>query len=281
MTAIAAQAVNRPVKFAITRQMMVTNVGRRPETIQKVALATDKSGKLTAMRHATSSYKANSEYFEQCGLPAKVSYAAPIREITYEIAKLNVNAPTFMRAPGETPGSFALESAMDELAYELKMDPIELRVLNHSAKDPLKNLPFSLENWLECYRLGAEKFGWSKRKMQPRAIRNGRYLVGMGVAAATYPANRSKSSARIQMAASGDVKVFCATQDIGTGTYTIMAQYGCRCARRTGRTRNGRDRRFTASAFGNFWRVTDSRERNVGGNGDGGNFTQRFAAACS
>jgi xanthine dehydrogenase YagR molybdenum-binding subunit len=224
LTAIAAQAVNRPVKFAITRQMMVTNVGRRPETIQKVALATDKNGKLTAMRHDTNSYKGNSEYFEQCGLPAKVSYAAPIREITYEIAKLNVNAPTFMRAPGETPGSFALESAMDELAYELKMDPIELRVLNHSAKDPLKNLPFSLENWRECYRLGAEKFGWPKRKMQPRAIRNGRYLVGLGMAAATYPANRSKSSARIQMNANGDVKVFCATQDIGTGTYTIMAQ---------------------------------------------------------
>ena len=224
LAAMAAKATGRPVKFALTRQGMVTNVGRRPETIQKVALATDKDGKLTAIRHDTNSYKANSDYFEQCGLPAKVSYAAPVREITYKIAKLNINAPTFMRAPGETPGSFALESAMDELAHELKMDPIELRVLNHSAVDPLKNLPFSLENWRECYRMGAEKFGWAKRKMEPRSVKNGRYLVGMGMAAATYPANRSKAAARIQMTPDGAVKVFCATQDIGTGTYTIMAQ---------------------------------------------------------
>jgi xanthine dehydrogenase YagR molybdenum-binding subunit len=224
LTAMAAKSADRPVKFAITRQMMVTNVGRRPETIQKVALAADKSGKLTAMRHDTNSYKADSDYFEQCGLPAKVSYAAPVREITYEIAKLNINPPTFMRAPGETPGSFALESAMDELAQELKMDPIELRVLNHSSVDPLKKLPFSLENWRECYRMGAEKFGWAKRKMQPRSLRNGKYLVGMGMAGATYPANRSKASVRIEMSVKGDVKVYCATQDIGTGTYTIMAQ---------------------------------------------------------
>jgi xanthine dehydrogenase YagR molybdenum-binding subunit len=223
-TVMAAKAVGRPVKFAITRQMMVTNVGRRPETIQKVALAADKDGKLTAMRHETNSYKANSDYFEQCGLPAKVTYGAPLREITYKIAKLNVNAPTFMRAPGETPGSFALESAIDELAYELKMDPLAFRLLNHTAEDPLEKHPFSVEYLRDCYNIGAEKFGWAKRKAEPRAVRDGRYLIGMGMATATYPANRSKTSVRIQMTADGGVKVFCATQDIGTGTYTIMAQ---------------------------------------------------------
>ncbi|MGI8467567.1 MAG: xanthine dehydrogenase family protein molybdopterin-binding subunit, partial [Pyrinomonadaceae bacterium] len=149
---------------------------------------------------------------------------APVREITYKIAKLNIGTPTFMRAPGETPGSFALESAMDELAFELKIDPIQLRVINHTTVDPLQNLPFSLENLLECYRLGAEKFGWNKRNNAPRQTRNGKYLIGYGMATATYPANRSAASVRMRMTADGAVKVMSATQDIGTGTYTIMAQ---------------------------------------------------------
>ena len=224
MTAMAAKAVSRPVKLVLTRQMMVTNVGRRPETMQKIALAADKSGKLTAIRHENNSYKSFSEYFEQSGTQTKILYAAPMREITYKIAKFNINSPTFMRAPGETPGCFALESAMDELAYELKIDPIKLRTLNHTAVDPLEKLPFSLENVRECYQIGAEKFGWANRKMEPRMNRRGKYLVGHGMATATYPAIRSTASAKVQMFANGAVKVFSATQDIGTGTYTIMAQ---------------------------------------------------------
>lgn len=224
LTAMAAKAVNRPVKFALTRQMMVTNVGRRPETIQKIALASDRSGKLTAIRHQNFCYKSFSDFFEQSGVQTKILYSAPMREITYKVAKLNVGSPTFMRAPGETPGTYALEAAMDELAHELKMDPVQLRVINHTKIDPLQNKPFSLENLLECYRIGSDKIGWSKRNMQPRATRNGKYLVGLGMATATYPANRGTASARIQMMADGSVKVFSATQDIGTGTYTIMAQ---------------------------------------------------------
>ncbi|MDQ2747017.1 MAG: xanthine dehydrogenase family protein molybdopterin-binding subunit [Acidobacteriota bacterium] len=224
LATMAAKTVARPVKLAITRQMMVTNVGRRPETIQKVALASDKSGKLTAMRHDNQSYKAFSDYFEQSGTQTKILYSAPMREITYKIAKFNINSPTFMRAPGETPGTFALESAMDELAHELKIDPIQLRMMNHTAIDPTEKLPFSLENLLDCYKIGAEKFGWTKRNSQPRQNRNGKYLVGYGMATATYPAIRSAASAKIQMSADGSVKVLSATQDIGTGTYTIMAQ---------------------------------------------------------
>lgn len=224
MTAMAAKAVSRPVKFAITRQMMVTNVGRRPETIQKVALACDRSGKLTAIRHENSSYKAFSEYFEQSGTQTKTLYGAPMREITYKITKLNVNAPTFMRAPGETPGTFALESAMDELAFEMRIDPIKLRTINHTALDPSEKLPFSSEYLLDCYTLGADKFGWANRQMMPRMNRKGKYLVGQGMATATYPARRSSASARIQMMKDGSVTVMSATQDIGTGTYTIMAQ---------------------------------------------------------
>ncbi len=224
LTAMAAKEVSRPVKFALTRQMMVTNVGRRPETIQKVALASDKSGKLKAIRHDNTSYKSFSNYFEESGKQTKVLYAADEREITYKIAKFNINSPTFMRAPGETPGTFALESAMDELAYELKIDPIKLRTMNHTSVDPESKLPFSLKNIVECYTIGAEKFGWSNRKSQPRMNRTGKYLIGHGMATATYPAIRSTASVKAQIFQNGTVKLFSATQDIGTGTYTIMAQ---------------------------------------------------------
>ncbi len=224
LAAMAAQVTKRPVKLVITRQMMQTNVGRRSETHQKVAIGAEKDGKLTAIQHHSNTYANVSEFFEPSGKQTGVLYAAPMREITYKVAKLNIGTPTFMRAPGETPGTFALESAMDELAYECKMDPIEFRALNHTAEDPLKKHPFSSEYLLECYKTGAEKFGWSKRNMQPRQTRNGKHLVGYGMATATYPAMRASAAAKIQMMPDGSVKVMCATQDIGTGTYTILAQ---------------------------------------------------------
>ncbi len=225
ITAMAARVVKRPVKMYLTRQMMQTNVGRRGETIQTIALGAGSDGKLLVIRHHTDTYvNPASQFFESCGLATEVLYGAPLREITYHVAKLNVGAPRYMRAPGETPGSFALESAMDELAFELKIDPLELRRLNHTTVDPLKKIPFSSEHLLECYRTGAEKFGWARRKPEPRQVRNGNYLVGMGMATATYPGYRSKASVRVRMTADGAVKVLCATQDLGTGTYTICAQ---------------------------------------------------------
>lgn len=129
-----------------------------------------------------------------------------------------------MRAPGEAPGTFALESAIDEMAFEMKIDPLEFRVLNHAAAHPITKHPFSADYLLECYRIGAEKFGWSKRKMQPRQMRNGKYLIGYGMATATYPAGRSSASARVQMTIKGEIKVMTAAADIGTGTYTVLAQ---------------------------------------------------------
>ncbi len=224
LATMGAQVVKRPVNLAITRQMMQTNVGRRSETNQKVALGTDANGKLTVIRHHSDSYNNLTQFFEPSGNQTKVLYAAPVREITYRVAKLDIGAPTFMRAPGEASGTFALESAMDEMAYELKIDPLEFRVMNHTAVDPLEKHPYSSEHLLECYKTDAEKFGWSQRKMQPRNMRSGKNLIGYGMATATYPAGRSQGSARIQMVANGDVKVMCATQDIGTGTYTVMTQ---------------------------------------------------------
>ena len=224
MAAIAAHAVKRPVKLAVTRQMMQTSTGRRSETVQKVALGASRAGKLQVIRHHSDSYTNLTAFFEPSGKQTEVLYDSPVREITYTVAKLNVGTPTFMRAPGEAPGMFALESALDELAYELKLDPIALRILNHTTVDPMKKHPFSGDNLRDCYLIGAEKFGWANRKMQPRSVRSGKYLIGYGMAAATYPAGRSSATARVQLLANGDVKVSSATQDIGTGTYTTMAQ---------------------------------------------------------
>lgn len=224
LVAMAAKAAGRPVKLALTRQMMQTNVGHRAATIQRVALGTDASGKLSVMRHHTDSYNNLTEFFEPSGKQSLVLYEAPLREVTYNVARLNRGTPTFMRAPGETPGTFALESAMDEMAYKLKMDPVEFRIKNHTTKDPMKGHEFSSEFLVDCYRIGAERFGWSSRSLEPTQKRNGKYLVGYGMATATYPAGRSASSVKVLMNSNGDVTVLTASIDIGTGTYTVLAQ---------------------------------------------------------
>ena len=224
LTAIAARVVNRPVKFVLTRQMMQTNTGRRPETVQTVSLGSDRAGNLTVMRHHSDSYRNLSTYFENTGSQSQILYKAPVHEISYTITTLNIGPPLYMRAPGEAPGTFALESAMDELAYELNMDPLALRVQNHTAINPVSKLPFSSEHLLECYAVGAEKIGWSKRNPVPGQVRNGRWLVGYGMASATYPGVRRSAAVRVQMLPDGSIRVMSATHDMGTGTYTIMAQ---------------------------------------------------------
>jgi xanthine dehydrogenase YagR molybdenum-binding subunit len=224
IVAMAAKAAGRPVKLALTRQMMQTNVGHRAATIQKVALGTDTTGKLSVLRHHTNTYNNLTQFFEPSGKQSLVLYKAPLREVTYNVAMLNRSTPTFMRAPGETPGTFALESAMDEMAYQLKMDPVEFRIKNHTTEDPMKGHEFSSESLLDCYRIGAERFGWSSRSMEPRQKRNGKYLVGYGMATATYPGGRSAATVKVVMNAKGDVTLMTASIDIGTGTYTVLAQ---------------------------------------------------------
>ena len=224
LVAIAAKAAGRPVKLALTRQMMQTNVGHRAATIQRVSLGTDPAGKLSVLRHHTDTYNNLTQFFEPSGKQSLVLYKAPLREVTYNVAKLNRGTPTFMRAPGETPGTFALESAMDEMAYQLKMDPIAFRIANHTRQDPMKGHDFSSEFLLDCYRIGAEKFGWSARRLEPRQKRVGNYLVGYGMATATYPGGRSAATVKVAMTVGGDVTVMTASIDIGTGTYTVLAQ---------------------------------------------------------
>lgn len=225
LAAMAAQKVERPVKLAIERTQMFGPVGYRPFTEQRVQLAADDHGRLLAVRHDVLTQTSTLEdWTEPCAVVTRMLYACPNVATSHRLVALNVGTPTFMRAPGEASGTFALETAMDELAARLKMDPIELRLRNHADSDGHKNLPFSSKSLRQCYALGAERFGWSRRNAQPRSQRDGRQLVGWGMATATYPTHRLPANARVELRADGIVYVASGTQDLGTGTYTILQQ---------------------------------------------------------
>jgi len=225
LAAMAAKKVNRPVKLALTRRQMFGPVGGRPHTIQHVQLGAKKDGTLTAVRHASTSNTSTLEnWVEPATSQTRMLYDAPNLETVYDLVRLNVGSPTFMRAPGESSGTFALESAMDELAYALAIDPIELRLKNYAEKDPESGHPWSSKSLRECYKAGAEKFGWSKRTPKPGSMRDGKFLVGYGMATATYPARRQPAGTTARLLADGTIDVRAGTQEIGCGTYTIMSQ---------------------------------------------------------
>jgi xanthine dehydrogenase YagR molybdenum-binding subunit len=223
LTAMAARELKRPVKVVYTRTQMFTGHGYRPYTIQKVALGAEQSGKLTAMIHEaihnTSSFEAFND--NTTGFTRQV-YACPNLYAPTKITDTDLNTPTWMRAPGAVSGMFALESAMDELAYALKIDPLELRLINYAEVDPESGKPFSSKALRECYRLGAEKFGWKNRKFEPRSMRDGRLLVGWGTATGIWGAFQMPATARITFKADGTAHVASATSDIGPGTYTVI-----------------------------------------------------------
>ncbi len=223
LTAMAARELKRPVKVVYTRSQMFTGHGYRPYTVQKVALGAHRDGKLSAMIHEafhnTSSFESFSD--NTTGFTKQV-YACPNLYAPLKVAATDLATPTWMRAPGAVSGMFALESAMDELAYALKVDPLELRLINYAEVDPESGKPFSSKALRECYRIGAEKFGWKNRKLQPRSMRDGRLLVGWGMATGIWGAMQMPASARITYRADGTAQVASATSDIGPGTYTVM-----------------------------------------------------------
>ena len=225
LAAMAARMAGCPVKLALERTQMFGPVGGRAMTEQRLRLGADSDGKLTVITHDTVSSTAFLDDFtEPCGVFTRMLYASDSLQTTQRLATLNLGVPTYMRAPGESSGSFALESAMDELSYALHMDPLQLRLQNHAEKDPEKNLPWSSKSLRECYRVGAEKFGWARRTPQPRSMRAGRTLVGWGMATATYPANRRPAKASASIFPDGTALVRSGSHELGTGTYTVMAQ---------------------------------------------------------
>ncbi len=225
LTVMAAQVVARPVKFALTRQHMFAVAGYRTPTIQHIRLGADNDGRLTAIAHEVVEQSSTLEEFaEQTALPTRMMYAAPNRLTTHRLARLDVPTPAWMRAPGECPGMFALESAMDELAVACKLDPIELRIRNEPVVDPETGHPFSSRNLIACLREGAERFGWQSRDPRPGMRSNGRWLIGTGVAASTYPTRRGPSTAIARIDREGHYSVLIDATDIGTGAWTVLTQ---------------------------------------------------------
>ena len=225
LATMAARELARPVKIVITRAQMFQTVGHRPATVQKVSLGASEDGKLLAVGHAVFSHTSTfDDFVEPSAKQTRMLYASDASKTSHRLVKLDIPTPTFTRAPGEASGTFALESAIDELAHACKLDPIELRLKNHADRDPDGDKPFSSKSLKECYKRGAELFGWAKRKPEPRSMRDGHWLVGMGMATATYPANQMPASALVRIDDQGKAVVLAGSQDIGTGTYTIMTQ---------------------------------------------------------
>ena len=225
LAAMAARQLRRPVRLVLERTQMFGPVGYRPRTQQHIALGADRDGKLLAIKHEVISPTSTFEdWTESSAVVTRMLYACPNVTTTHRLVKLNLGTPTFQRAPGESTGSFAIETAMDELAIALKLDPVELRLRNHADKEPESGKPFSSKKLRECYADAAKRFGWSRRSAEPRSMRDGDKLIGWGMATATYPANRMPTKALVRINADGTALVQCGTQDIGTGTYTILAQ---------------------------------------------------------
>jgi xanthine dehydrogenase YagR molybdenum-binding subunit len=222
LAAMASRVVQRPVKLAVTRQQMFAVVGHRTPTIQRVRLGADQNGRLTAIGHDVFEQSSTlKEFAEQTALATRHMYAAPNRRTTHRLVRLDVPTPAWMRAPGECPGMYALESAMDELAVACRVDPIELRVINEPDVDPENGRPFSSRNLIACLREGAARFGWVPRSGRLGQV-DGRWMVGTGVAASTYPARAAMSEAEASVDDAGRYRISIAASDIGTGARTAL-----------------------------------------------------------
>jgi xanthine dehydrogenase YagR molybdenum-binding subunit len=226
LTALAARVVSRPVKLVLTRPQMFTSVGHRPETLQRVRLGATRDGRLVAVDHeGTSTLGALDDGgVEPVTQVTGNAYACPNVQTHDRRARLHIPSPHWMRAPGSAQGNFALESALDELSYTLGIDPIELRLRNYTEVHPGSGLPWSSEALRDCYRVGAQRFGWSRRTPEIRSMRNGNWLVGYGMAGVTFTSGQAPCQATVSIRRDGTAHVRSAATDLGTGTYTIATQ---------------------------------------------------------
>ncbi len=225
LTVMAAHVVRRPVKFSLTRQHMFAVTGYRTPTIQHLRLGAEKDGRLTAISHdVVEQTAAIKEFAEQTAVAARMMYAASNRSTTHRLAKLDLPVNAWMRAPGECPGMFALESAMDELAIACELDPIELRIRNEPDVNPENGHPFSSRGLVACLREGAQRFGWQSRSPKLGTRREGQWHIGTGVAASVYPTLSMPSTATIRLTPDGQYTVLIDAVDIGNGAWTILTQ---------------------------------------------------------
>jgi xanthine dehydrogenase YagR molybdenum-binding subunit len=225
LAALGARATGRPVKLMLSRREMYYGTGHRPHTVQQVSLGASAQGRLEAILHDT--YQENSTYEEYAeSLVNATRFLHSCANVTtrHRLARLDVHTPTYMRAPGESSGVFALECAMDEIAVALGIDPVELRLRNEPQQDEYQKQPFSSRATREAYRLAGERFGWSRRNPAPRSMRDGRWLIGWGMSVATYPMNFAPASARARVLPDGTAEVSSAASDMGPGTWTSMTQ---------------------------------------------------------
>ncbi|MDF0374088.1 xanthine dehydrogenase family protein molybdopterin-binding subunit [Streptomyces sp. KA12] len=225
LAAMAARHTGRPVQLALPRRYMAAIVGHRAPTLQRVRLGADRDGVLSSVSHEVVTQTSRiKEFVEQAAVPARVMYASPHSRTEHRVAALDVPSPSWMRAPGEASGMYALESAMDELACALGVDPVELRLRNEPPAEPDSGRPFSSRNFAACLTQGAARFGWNDRDPRPAAREEGPWLLGTGVASATYPVLVSRSAASAQAAPDGSYRVRVNATDIGTGARTVLAQ---------------------------------------------------------
>jgi xanthine dehydrogenase YagR molybdenum-binding subunit len=225
LAAIAARHVGRPVKLMLTRKQMFTQAGYRPATCQTITLGADSQGKVQSITHDSVALTSDfDEWIEGSTRPSTFVYSCSNVRTSQKLARVSLNTPTQMRAPGLATGTYALECAMDELAAAMEVDPIDLRLRNYSEMDEDLKKPYSSKSLRDCYRAGADQFGWSKRNASPRSNQIGDELIGVGMATAVYPANQSPSAAAVRFFPGGSALVTVAAHDMGTGTYTIMAQ---------------------------------------------------------
>ena len=225
LAAEAARQLQKPVKLVVSRKMMFQTVGHRPRTVQRVRIGATPEGKLLSLVHGIVHHVAMlDDYKEDCGEATPMQYSVPNLRVTYATTRRNVGSPTSMRGPGRVPGLYATESALNELAFQLKTDPVQIRILNEPRIDEGKNLPFSSRHLVECFQLGAEKFGWSKRDPAVGSMKRDRLTLGWGMAGASWTATRFAADASVELRDDGSARVACCTQDIGTGMYTVLAQ---------------------------------------------------------
>jgi xanthine dehydrogenase YagR molybdenum-binding subunit len=225
LAALGARHVGRPVKVSVPRTLMFTTVGHRPRIQQRLRLGATPDGKLVAMLHDVLQHTSMvDEYLENCIEPTSMLYSGPHVTGAQHVVPLNVGTPTPMRGPGRTPALFAIELAIDELAIKLNMDPLELRLRNYAETDESSQRPWSSKHLREAYQIGAERFGWSKRNPQVDSMRRGDEILGWGMATCTWLGHRMSAEVRVRLLTDGTAQASCATQDIGTGTYTVFAE---------------------------------------------------------